>query len=269
MEAKSIQEKDPQLQNIASAETSPTIAEQESAENNEEDIEEEEIEEEPLYDPTKPIQHINVEYCEKCNIPTCYCPYFGHVIAKPKIVKTKVVNINSDGEEVIEEEEVEEEEEEEVIEKPKPKGKKGQILDIVITVKSRTKRKNTTTIANLASWDIDVKEFSKSVQKKMAIGCSYKKSQMGLQVVIQGDVGQAIAEILIKQYNIPKANIQAIRKTKKKPTNVNRHQPPPQPMLGQIEELSKSTSTKQPSKSSAPAKATPNKNRNRNQQKKN
>ena len=201
-------------------------------------------EEEDWYDPTKPIKHRDIEYCEICNVPICYCRFFGHIRPSTKYIK-KVITlhlIRDDGTEVTEEEEGEEEEEveEEVINVIAQK-KKGQKRNVIVTVKARTKRKNTTSIANLEDWEIDIKDFSKEISKKMAIGCSYNKTQTGIQVVIQGDVGNTVIDILLHKYNIPKENIEAIRKTKKKPTTINRHQPPPQPMLAEIEEMTKQT----------------------------
>jgi translation initiation factor 1 (eIF-1/SUI1) len=103
-----------------------------------------------------------------------------------------------------------------------------------VTVKARTKRKSTTTIAGLQGWDIDVRELSKSISKKSAIGCSTKQTATGLSIVVQGDIGRQICEILIRDYKIPKMSIQAIRKAKKQPTPeeiADRNQPPPQPTI--------------------------------------
>lgn len=193
------------------------------------------------YDPSKPLFHCDVEYCDTCGVPTCYCRLFGHIRACTKVVR-KLVTLHvlqDDGTELIEEEEVEEEEEEAEVVSTTVRRSNEQQRNVIITVKARTKRKNTTTIANLECWKIDVRDFSKEISKKMAIGCSYKKTQAGVQVVIQGDVMQAVINILLSTYSIPKTSIETVRKTKKNPTAINRHQPPPQPMLAAIEELTK------------------------------
>ena len=156
-----------------------------------------------------------VEYCPKCDVPTVYCKFFGHV-------------------------EGEAEAEGDAAGEPKPakgKGKgKGDGADgkpnVVVTVKQRTKRKSTTSVSNLEPWGIDIKELSKAISKKMAIGCSTKKDAAGgLQIVIQGDAGTQIIEILTGQYKVPKGNIRAVRKSKQKtPEQIaEANQPPPQP----------------------------------------
>ncbi|OHS98087.1 hypothetical protein TRFO_35550 [Tritrichomonas foetus] len=170
--------------------------------------------------PQNDFRHLTVDYCPRCGVPTCYCQFFGHKRPQPK----------EDGEGNGEEPQEEEFEET----KPKKGGaKKGneEKPNIIVTVKQRTKRKNTTTIANLEQWDIDTKEFSKLISKKMAIGCSSKKSQTGLQIVIQGDAGEQVINLLCKEFKVPKKNISAVRKVKKAPEP---KQPAAQPVFDEL-----------------------------------
>ena len=154
-----------------------------------------------------------VPYCPRCDVPTVYCRFFGH-------------------EEGAAEGEAQEEGEKEA--KPaKGKGKgDGAKQAVVVTVKQRTKKKCTTSVSNLAAWGIDIKELSKAISKKMAIGCSTKKDATGgLQIVIQGDAGAQVIEILRGQYKVPAGSIKAVRKSKQKtPEQIaEANQPPPQP----------------------------------------
>jgi translation initiation factor 1 (eIF-1/SUI1) len=101
-----------------------------------------------------------------------------------------------------------------------------------VTVKSRNRRKNTTTISGLEAWDIDLKDFSKAVAKSQALGCSTKKTDTGVAIVIQGDVGQLVCDQLLRQYHIPASSIQAVKKQQKKLTPEEvaaKNQPLPQP----------------------------------------
>lgn len=153
------------------------------------------------------LVHTDIELCERCGVPTCYCKFFGHV------EQTE----NTEGEEGATKEEDGEKKPQQQQQQQQNKGgkNKGEKPHIQITVKSRTKRKNTTTVSNLEAWEIDTKEFSKAIAKKMAIGCSTKKSQTGIQIVIQGDAAQQIQEVLIGTYKVPKKQIATVRKQKK------------------------------------------------------
>ena len=137
------------------------------------------------------LHHVDIEYCPRCGVPTMYCRFFGH----KRYIGT-------------EEEEEDYSPKKTKKEKPKP--------NVIVTVKQRTRRKNTTSIAHMEEWGIDIKEFSKSIAKKMAIGCSYNHDRNNvLQIVIQGNVGDKIIELLEKQYQIPKNNITAVKKVRR------------------------------------------------------
>ena len=160
-----------------------------------------------------------VVICPRCDVPICYCQFFGH---------THKINENGEETDVIEEVP----DLQKLAKKKAGKKENENKQDIKVIIKSRTKRKKITTIENMEDWDIDVKDFSKQISKKMAIGCSTQKSPTGkLQVVVQGDASIPVIEILIKQMKIPKDNIKAIRKEKKAPVE-DPHQPPPQPNRG-------------------------------------
>lgn len=157
-----------------------------------------------------PLRAVDIEICDKCGVPIKYCVFFGHV-----------ESADGEGNEAP---------------APTPQPKKGgkkeaPKQDIIITVKERTKKKRTTSIKNLEGWGVDVKELSKTLAKKMAIGCSMKNTPTGVEIVIQGDAGQQVIDILLKQYKVPKGNIKAVRKAKKKTPEelAEANQPPPQP----------------------------------------
>lgn len=163
--------------------------------------------------PSPPLEFVDVDICPKCAVPNAYCTFFGHVV-KPE----------GEGEGDAEQPEA-----------PKAKApankKEAAKQNVIVTVKQRTKKKNTTSIKNLEGWNVDVKEFCKTIKKKMAIGCSTKNGPTGVEIVIQGDAGQQVIDILLKQYKVPKGNIQAVRKAKKKTAEevAAANQPPPQP----------------------------------------
>lgn len=90
--------------------------------------------------------------------------------------------------------------------------------NVIVTVKQRTKRKNVTSIENLEPWGIDIKDFSKHIAKKLAIGCSTQTfPATGLGIIIQGDVGEQIIHSISNQFGVPIKSITAIRKVKKAP----------------------------------------------------
>lgn len=164
--------------------------------------------------PSPPLEAVELDVCEKCGVPKAYCGFFGHV-QKPE---------GEEGDAAPE-----------AAPAPKAKGpankKEAAKQNVIVTVKQRTKKKNTTSIKNLEGWNVDIKEFCTAIKKKMAIGCSTKSGPTGVEVVIQGDAGQQVIDMLLKQYKVPKGNIQAVRKAKKKtPEEVAAaNQPPPQP----------------------------------------
>jgi translation initiation factor 1 (eIF-1/SUI1) len=178
-----------------------------------------------LSDPnTKKSRRITIEYCDQCRVPLCYCRFFGHDRAPPP-----------PDDPILEEEDLADSAALPVYHGPRQLSKPtkdGPRPNIVVTVKSRTRRKNTTTIAGLEAWDIDIREFAKTLAKTQAIGCSSKKTETGTAIVIQGDVGTSICDQLVKEYHIPAASITAIRKQQKKRTAadlVAKCQPAPQP----------------------------------------
>ena len=149
------------------------------------------------------LHHVNVEYCPRCRVPIGYCKFFGHDREAEAAALAAAAAAAANGEEVPQ-----------IEPEPAPKQKQKRRQNIRIVVKQRSRRKNTTTIYCVLEWDIDVKGFSKFVRTKMAIGCSTKKTKDGdTAIVIQGDVGKPVHDLLISQYNVPK---EAIAMTVKK-----------------------------------------------------
>lgn len=153
------------------------------------------------------LHHIQMEYCPHCGVPIMYCRFFGHIRQAPKTETDDNENEND---------EADQRQEEEDPNQAKKKKKEATKPNILVTIRRRTGRKYITTISNIEAWGIDSKEFSKSVSKRMAIGCSYNMSQFGLQIVVQGDVEQAMIGDLVNIYHIPKDKITSERKIKKK-----------------------------------------------------
>jgi len=135
----------------------------------------------------------SVEYCPICDIPPCYCRFFNlHKEETPATENTP-----------------------EAPAKPVQKEKNVERPKIQIVVKSRSKRKFTTTIKGIEPWLIDPKELTRAISKKLAIGCSAQKKNGLNQVVIQGDSGSQVVEILKSQFAIPANGMMCTRKQKK------------------------------------------------------
>ena len=166
------------------------------------------------------LHHVNVQYCPRCRVPIGYCKFFGHDREAEAAALAAAAAAAANGEELPQ-----------INLEPAPTQKQKRRQNIRIVVKQRSRRKNTTTIYCVVEWDIDVKVFSKFVRTKMAIGCSTKKTKDGdTAVVIQGDVGKTVHDLLMSQYNVPK---DAITMTVKKIKGKSRQRViAPQPEFG-------------------------------------
>ena len=140
--------------------------------------------------------HRDVKYCPRCDVPVCYCRFFGHGANEGENNENEKEGHESG---------------------PKKKGGKnsGEKREVIVSVNQRTKKKRTTVISHLDDWDIDLKDFSKHVSKKLALGCSTTNGPTGQEIVIQGDAGDQIIEMLLHEFSIPKNSIKAVRKMKK------------------------------------------------------
>lgn len=167
-----------------------------------------------------PLQRVEVELCPICQVPPCYCHFFKLHPEETEPPPPPSVEGEEDGEAPPSAEVAQE------AAPPPPPAKTGPAKPkINIQVKSRTKRKMTTTAMYLENWGINVKDFSKAVSKKMAIGCSTKNKQDGVVLVVQGDASSHIVPLL-KNAGVPQNMIQITRKTKQTPKEPP--QPPPQ-----------------------------------------
>jgi translation initiation factor 1 (eIF-1/SUI1) len=121
-----------------------------------------------------------VPFCERCGVPTDYCRFFNHIDgASAPDSAPPVVAAKPDG------------------------------PDVIITIKSRTKRKTTTTVIKLEDWGITPRDFARQIAKEHNVGCSAKHGQNGWSVEIQGDFQLVLVGILTDaRHRIPKRKIQ-------------------------------------------------------------
>lgn len=161
------------------------------------------------------LRKIDVNISPKYDVPLCYVEFFDNKKHKPK---EQQEGKNGDDEK---EENDEEESDSDIEILQNKKGVKfannGEKPNVIVMVKQRSKRKNTTTIANLEPWGVDIKELTKHIKKSMAIGCSTTKTSTGQQIVIQGDVGEPVINLLKNNFHIPLKSITPIKKVKKAP----------------------------------------------------
>jgi density-regulated protein len=74
---------------------------------------------------------------------------------------------------------------------------------VVIKRIERGKRKYVTAIANLQTFDVDIKKAAKMLANKFARGASVSKNVEGKdEIVVQGDLVEEIEEFIIEQYKI-------------------------------------------------------------------
>ncbi|XP_005101830.1 eukaryotic translation initiation factor 2D [Aplysia californica] len=88
-----------------------------------------------------------------------------------------------------------------------PTIKKGKLDPIKLDVAMRASQKKVTVVDNLEDYGIDVKVFSRLVQRSLACSCSVAPSEQknkGPQVLIQGNQINFVANVLIDKYKIPR-----------------------------------------------------------------
>ena len=159
------------------------------------------------------LQRVHIEYCPVCDVPLCYCKFFKLHGATPSLEEDGIV----DTEKLLDEEP----------KKAEQKGKKGakELPKIQITVKNRRARKFTTSVSMIEPYGLDLKDVQKAISKKMSTAASTKKKNGMVTIVIQGNAGTEVRDILKNQFKIPVTSIQIIMKQQKKPEP---DQPPPQ-----------------------------------------
>ncbi|BFY99154.1 hypothetical protein BsWGS_02194 [Bradybaena similaris] len=96
--------------------------------------------------------------------------------------------------------------------------KKGKLEPVKLEVNMRASQKKVTLVDNLEDYGIDVKTFSRLMQKSVACSCSVvqpEQKNKGAQVLIQGNQINFVANILIDKYKIPKRYITGLENAPK------------------------------------------------------
>ena len=85
---------------------------------------------------------------------------------------------------------------------------------VIIKRIERGKRKYVTAIANLQTFDVDIKKAAKTMANKFARGASVTKTVEGKdEIVVQGDLVDEIEEFVVEQYGISEDQV-AVREEK-------------------------------------------------------
>ncbi|WWC65523.1 translation machinery-associated protein 22 [Kwoniella dejecticola CBS 10117] len=166
---------------------------------------------------TKPI---TPHYCAICSLPTEYCE-FGPSFSKCKTwlegedqdeyerlwgegnLAARIGTLSVEKQEKIEADAAKAEKK--AAKKAEAEAKKKGETKIIIKRSERTKRKHQTHIQNLELFGIDLKKAAKLFAGKFATGSSVSKIPGGgEEIVIQGDVGDDIVEMLKAQVGVLK-----------------------------------------------------------------
>ena len=87
---------------------------------------------------------------------------------------------------------------------PKLKASATPQQPITILHQQRNKRKSTTTLQNIHAHPLDLKKVAKVLSATCACGASVvKNAQHTEEIVVQGDVGDKIKQVLMLQFGIP------------------------------------------------------------------
>ena len=156
------------------------------------------------------LKKVDIELCEICRVPPVYCKFFGHYIIPSNLLNEE------EEEEIFEEDDEEEQKLIEILPKEK---KPKELVKIIFTVKSRSKRKNVTSVRGLEQNGIDLKELSHLLMKKVGIGCSSNFKDNQNILVIQGDITNRILEVIFENTIIKKSMITIEKKQKHKKPN--------------------------------------------------
>ena len=165
-------------------------------------------------EPVPGLAKADIEFCKICDVPLCYCKFF-----KLHGAQTLEEDGVANGEALLDEAKTEKKEKKDNGQKEK------ELPKIQITVKNRRARKFTTSVSMIEPWKLDLKDVQKAISKKMSTAASTKKKNGMTQIVIQGDAGMQVRDILTKQFKVPIGSIQVIIKQQKKKEP---DQPPPQ-----------------------------------------
>jgi len=85
---------------------------------------------------------------------------------------------------------------------------------VIIKHVERGKRKYVTAIANLQTFDVDIKKAAKRMANKFATGASVTKTvEEKDEIIVQGDLVDEIEEFVVEQYGISEDQV-AIREEK-------------------------------------------------------
>ncbi|WVF68810.1 translation machinery-associated protein 22 [Kwoniella sp. CBS 6097] len=166
---------------------------------------------------TKPLAP---HYCAVCSLPTEYCE-FGPSFSKCKTwlegedkdeyerlwgegnLAARIGTLSVEKQEKIEQDAAKAEKK--AAKKAEAEAKKKEATKIIIKRSERTKRKHQTHVQNLELFGIDLKKAAKLFAGKFATGSSVSKTPQGEEeIVIQGDVGDEIVEMLKAQVGVLK-----------------------------------------------------------------
>ncbi|KAL1405229.1 Translation machinery-associated protein 22 [Vanrija albida] len=166
---------------------------------------------------TKPVQ---AYYCSVCSLPTEYCE-FGPSVSKCKTtleeadkaeferiwgagaLAARIGTLSVEKNEKLEADAAKAEQK--AARKAAAEAKLKESTKIIIKREERTKRKVLTHIQGLELFGVDLKKAAKLFASKFATGSSVSKNPQGQdEIVVQGDVGDEVVEMLKQQVGVLK-----------------------------------------------------------------
>ena len=152
------------------------------------------------------LQYVEVDLCEICKVPKCYCHLFKlHKVESSDAAESRSDEPKEGKEEANAEADAPEEKQ------PQKKGKGGNkpIPQVLINVTSRNKRKHITVVSKLLAHGITPKDFARDLSKKYSTSASTKDSPDGTGpcVQLQGDLSSEIIALLKQQYKLTNQDI--------------------------------------------------------------
>ncbi|EJU06614.1 eIF1-like protein [Dacryopinax primogenitus] len=169
---------------------------------------------------TSSVLPLDILYCQVCTFPPEYCE-FGSSVSKCKTwlegahpelydkywsedaLAKKIGTLSLEKEKKLEQEGKKKEAKAEA--KASAAAKKLKESQVIIKRIERSKRKYVTSVFGLEAFHIDLKKAAKQLAQSLARGASVTLNPQGLEeIVIQGDVGDEVEEMLAKGVGVLK-----------------------------------------------------------------
>lgn len=156
---------------------------------------------------------VKVTYCPQCTLPVEFCQYSGMFeTCKPWLIQ------NLPADEAAKYIDAEERGRKQKAGGAPSGGKKAKVKEVTIQINKRAKHKFTTIVRGLDAFGHDLKAIAADWKKRFSCGTAVESSPGtpdGIEV--QGDVADAVIDLLQAQYDVPADAIFTVEKDKKTP----------------------------------------------------